>query len=416
MEKLFVNGGNRLCGEVKIDSAKNALLPILAGCILVEGKVVIKKATAYTDVEAMCDILKSLGAQVNRKKDLLEIDCSSLSACEISHQLASPVRSSIFTLGPLLARLGRAKVAYPGGCDIGLRPIDIHLTALKELGCKIIEKNGYIYGEKLKREKTEVFLSFQSVGATENVIMFCALLPGTTKIFNCAKEPEIVDLANFLNKCGAKIEGAGSDVITVCGVEKLYGCCYQAIPDRIECGTFLIAGAMTGGEILLKNAIASHNSALIEKLKTCGCLIDSGKDFISLTAPKRLESFKEVETSVYPGFPTDLQPQIVAFASVANGCSLVFENVFENRFNYVGELLKMGCDILFKSSICIVRGKNKIFGADVVATDLRGGASLVLASLVAEGYTTINRAEYIDRGYFHIENKLAKLGADIKRI
>lgn len=416
MAKFFINGKNRLCGEVEMDTAKNALLPILAGCIMVEGKVTLEKATAYTDVEAMCDILRALGGVAQRKGDDLEIDCSSLDKCELSHELASPVRSSIFTLGPLLARLGKAKVAYPGGCDIGLRPIDIHLSSLRQLGCKIVEKNGYIYAEKGKPLTREVFLSFQSVGATENIMMFCALLPGESKIYNSAKEPEIVDLARFLSCCGAKIEGAGTDVITITGVERLEGCRYRAISDRIECGTFLIAAAMTGGEVKLENAVSKHNSALIEKLKTCGCFIKEGDNEIFLSAPKRLESFVDVETAVYPGFPTDLQPQIVALASIAKGCSLVFENVFENRFNYVGELLKMGCDIRFKSSICIIRGKDKIFGADVVSTDLRGGAALVLAGLACEGYTTISRVEFIDRGYFHLEDKLAQLGADIKRI
>lgn len=416
MAKFFINGKNRLCGEVELDSAKNALLPILAASIMVDGKVTLEKATAYTDVEAMCDILRALGGVVVRKGDNLEIDCSMLDKCEVSHILASPVRSSIFTLGPLLARLGKAKVAYPGGCDIGLRPIDIHLSSLRQLGCKIVEKNGYIYAEKGKPLTREVFLPFQSVGATENIMMFCSLLPGKSKIYNSAKEPEIVDLANFLNCCGAKIEGSGSDVITITGVENLEGCNYRAIPDRIECGTFMIGVAMTGGEAKFSNAVSKHNSALIEKLKSCGCLIKEGEDEIFLSAPKRLESFVELETAVYPGFPTDLQPQMVALGSVSKGCSLVIENVFENRFAYVGELLKMGCDIRFKSSICIIRGKDRIFGADVISTDLRGGASLVLAGLVCEGYTTISRVEFIDRGYFHLEDKLARLGADIKRI
>ena len=219
MAKFFINGKNRLCGEVEMDTAKNALLPILAGCIMVEGKVTLEKATAYTDVEAMCDILRALGGVAQRKGDDLEIDCSSLDKCELSHELASPVRSSIFTLGPLLARLGKVKVAYPGGCDIGLRPIDIHLSSLRQLGCKIVEKNGYIYAEKGKPLTREVFLSFQSVGATENIMMFCALLPGESKIYNSAKEPEIVDLARFLSCCGAKIEGAGVGVITIIGLE-----------------------------------------------------------------------------------------------------------------------------------------------------------------------------------------------------
>lgn len=416
MDKFFINGGNRLEGEISISCAKNSLLPILAGTILVNGQVILKDVPKYRDVNAMCEILSSLGGVVVWQEDNLIIDCSNLDKNEISHELASPVRSSIFTLGPILARLGSAKVSYPGGCDIGLRPIDIHLNALKELGCKIIEKNGYIYGQKNKRLKNQVWLKFPSVGATENIIMFASLFEGETIIYNPAKEPEIVDLANFLNKCGAKISGAGSDVVSIEGVKKLHGCEYKAIPDRIECGTFLIAGAMNEGNVLIKNAIIDHNSLLLEKLQLCGCKIVKGKKSIRLIAPKRLESFGDIETAVYPGFPTDLQPQMVALASVCNGCSIVFENVFESRFNYVGELLKMGCDIKFKSSVCIVRGKNKLYGADVCATDLRGGASLVLAGLYSEGYTTIDKISLIDRGYYQFEQKLSSIGGDIKRI
>ena len=416
MDKFFINGGNRLEGEISISCAKNSLLPILAGTILVNGQMILKDVPKYRDVNAMCEILSSLGGVVVWQGDNLIIDCSNLDKNEISHELASPVRSSIFTLGPILARLGSAKVSYPGGCDIGLRPIDIHLNALKELGCKIIEKNGYIYGQKNKRLKNQVWLKFPSVGATENIIMFASLFEGETIIYNPAKEPEIVDLANFLNKCGAKISGAGSDVVSIEGVKKLHGCEYKAIPDRIECGTFLIAGAMNEGDVLIKNAIIDHNSLLLEKLQLCGCKIVKGKKSIRLIAPKRLESFGDIETAVYPGFPTDLQPQMVALASVCNGCSIVFENVFESRFNYVGELLKMGCDIKFKSSVCIVRGKNKLYGADVCATDLRGGASLVLAGLYSEGYTTIDKISLIDRGYYQFEQKLSSIGGDIKRI
>ena len=416
MDKFFINGGNRLEGEISISCAKNSLLPILAGTILVNGQVILKDVPKYRDVNAMCEILSSLGGVVVWQGDNLSIDCSNLDKNEISHELASPVRSSIFTLGPILARLGSAKVSYPGGCDIGLRPIDIHLNALKELGCKIIEKNGYIYGQKNKRLKNQVWLKFPSVGATENIIMFASLFEGETIIYNPAKEPEIVDLANFLNKCGAKISGAGSDVVSIEGVKKLHGCEYKAIPDRIECGTFLIAGAMNEGDVLIKNAIIDHSSLLLEKLQLCGCKIVKGKKSIRLIAPKRLESFGDIETAVYPGFPTDLQPQMVALASVCNGCSIVFENVFESRFNYVGELLKMGCDIKFKSSVCIVRGKNKLYGADVCATDLRGGASLVLAGLYSEGYTTIDKISLIDRGYYQFEQKLSSIGGDIKRI
>ena len=416
MDKFFINGQNRLLGEVKMDCAKNALLPILAGSIMVEGEVLLKNVPLYKDVLAMIEILKNLGAKISWQGKNLFIDSTNIHKCEISHELASPVRSSIFTLGPILARIGKAKVAYPGGCNIGLRPIDLHLQGLRDLGCKINEKNGYIYGQKEKRIKHDISLKFPSVGATENIMMFATLFDGETRIYNPAKEPEIVDLAKFLNKCGAKIKGAGSDLIVINGVKKLHGVNYKVIYDRIECGTFLIAGAMNGGELILKNCDFTHNLVLIEKLRSCGCKIYCEKEKINIIAPKKLKSFGEIETEVYPGFPTDLQSQMVTLATISKGRSLIFENLFESRFNYVAELLKMGCDIKFKSSVCVVNGKDNLYGADVSATDLRGGASLVLAGLVAEGYTTISNVNLIERGYFDFDKKLKKLGADIKRI
>lgn len=416
MSQFFINGGRPLHGEVVLDCAKNSLLPILAACILVEGRVELKRVPKYSDVLAMCNILENLGAKICWQGSSLFVDGSTIDKAAICHELACPVRSSIFTLGPLLARLGKAKVAYPGGCDIGLRPIDLHLSSLRQLGCKIIEKNGYIYGEKGSATNQSIMLKFASVGATENIMMFATLLPGQTKIVNAAKEPEIVDLARFLNRCGASITGAGTDQITINGVKSLHGCQFLAIPDRIECGTLLIGAAMTGGQICIKNAIEKHNEALIEKLKNCGCKIFSDQKGLHLSSPKCLQSYGEIETAVYPGFPTDLQPQMVALACICKGCSLIFENVFESRFNYVGELLKLGGDVKFKQSVCIVRGREKLYGADVSATDLRGGAALVLAGLASEGYTTVSKIQFIERGYFNLAQKLTSLGADIKRL
>ena len=416
MSQFFINGGRPLHGEVVLDCAKNSLLPILAACILVEGRVELKRVPKYSDVLAMCNILENLGAKICWQGSSLFVDGSTIDKAAICHELASPVRSSIFTLGPLLARLGKAKVAYPGGCDIGLRPIDLHLSSLRQLGCKIIEKNGYIYGEKGSATDQSIMLKFASVGATENIMMFATLLPGQTKIVNAAKEPEIVDLACFLNRCGASITGAGTDQITINGVKSLHGCQFLAMPDRIECGTLLIGAAMTGGQICIKNAIEKHNEALIEKLKNCGCKIFSDQKGLHLSSPKCLQSYGEIETAVYPGFPTDLQPQMVALACICKGCSLIFENVFESRFNYVGELLKLGGDVKFKQSVCIVRGREKLYGADVSATDLRGGAALVLAGLASEGYTTVSKIQFIERGYFNLAQKLTSLGADIKRL
>lgn len=419
MDSFYIVGGNRLEGEVVIDSAKNSLLPILAGCILVEGEVLLKNVPRYSDVLAMCKILEHLGGKTRFIKgeagEDLYIDCRDLSYNDVPNELACTVRSSIFTLGPILGRMGTAKVSYPGGCDIGLRPIDIHLSGIKQLGCKVVDKNGYIYADGLKLKGEDVMLSFSSVGATENIMMLAVLAKGQTRIFNPAREPEIVDLQNFLNSCGASITGAGSNLIVINGVQKLHGTTYQAISDRIEAGTFMIAGAMCG-KLEIKNVATHHNLELITKLSQTACKIERYNDRIIIENRGRPISFGEIETAVYPGFPTDLQAQMFALASVSDGYSLIIENLFESRFKHIGELLKMGADIRCKNGVCIVKGKEKIYGAEVTAPDLRGGAALVLAGLVAEGYTTINNIELIDRGYYRLEDKLSALGGDIKRI
>ena len=416
MSKFYVVGGNKLNGEIKIDSAKNSLLPILASCILTEDEVVLEEVPKYSDVLAMIEIIKHLGGKVEWQDDNLVINCKFLHRNDVTNELASPVRSSIFTLGPILARLKQAKVSYPGGCDIGLRPIDLHLSAVRTMGGKVVEKNGYIYANGENISANNIILSFSSVGATENIMMLASLTKGETRIINPAKEPEIVDLQNFINKCGGSIKGAGSNEIIINGVKKLHGCEYKTIPDRIEAGTFMIATAMCGGKVLLKGGIKEHNEELIAKLEKSTCKIEANGDNIIVEARKRPNSFGEIETAVYPGFPTDLQAQMMALASISNGYSLILENLFEGRFKHAGELLKMGCDIRFKNCVCIINGKEKIYGADVVSTDLRGVASLVLAGLVAEGYTTIDKIELIDRGYYKLEDKLSKLGASIKRI
>ena len=421
MESFFVVGGKSLKGEVEIDSAKNSLLPILAGCILVKGEVCLENVPKYSDVMAMIKILEHLGGKVKFERgkfsnDNLIIDTRDIVYCDVPNELASCVRSSIFTLGPILGRKKIAKVAYPGGCDIGLRPVDIHISLLKQLGCKVIDKNGYIYGDASKRREGDVMLSFPSVGATENAIMFAVLGHGQVRIFNPAREPEIVDLQNFLNSCGAKISGAGSNLIVIDGVKRLHGCRYRAISDRIEAGTFMIAGAMAGEQVVIKNVIPEHNQALIAKLSKTACKIDVRDDTIIIERGGRLQSFGEVETAVYPGFPTDLQAPMCSLASICEGYSLVIESLFESRYKHIGELLKMNCDIRCKNGVCIIKGRDKIYGAEVSSPDLRGGACLVLAGLVAEGYTTINNIELIDRGYFRLEDKLTSLGGDIKRI
>lgn len=415
-EAFLVVGGNKLEGEVEIDCAKNSLLPIIACCILIEGEVELLGATKYSDVLAMCKIIHSLGGKAEFKGENLYIDCRDLNSGCVCNELASCVRASIFTLGPILARLGSAKVAYPGGCDIGLRPIDIHLKGVRELGAKVVEKNGYIYasGEKLKAN--DIVLSFPSVGATENLIMLALGCEGETRIFNPAREPEIVDLQNFINSAGGQVEGAGSNVIVINGKKKLHGLSYRAISDRIESGTFMIAVAMCGGKVELNHANLSHNSSLALKLSKSACKIDDKGDKIIVESEGRPISFGEIETAVYPGFPTDLQSQMTALASCSEGYSLIIETLFEARNKHIAELIKMGADIRNKNGVTIVKGQEKLYGADVVAPDLRGGASLILAGLKAEGYTTIKNIGLIDRGYYKIEEKLTKIGGNIKRI
>ncbi len=416
MEGYFIVGGNRLNGEIEIDSAKNSLLPIIASCILIAGEVELKRVPLYSDVLVMCEIIRHLGGKAEFRDDNLYIDCTLLDKNCLPNELSSSVRSSIFTLGPILGRMGSAKVAYPGGCDIGLRPIDLHLKGVRELGAKVVEKNGYIYAFSEKMKAGDIMLSFPSVGATENLMMLAISLEGETRIFNPAREPEINDLQDFLNSCGGDVSGAGSNILVIRGGRKLHGTSFKAMPDRIEAGTYMIATAMCGGNVVIKNAIASHNSALLSKLAKTACKIEAKDDIIKIESNSLPLSFGEIETSVYPGFPTDLQAQMTALAAVSDGYSLIIENLFEARSKHVGELIKMGADIKSRNGITIINGRDKLYGADVSAPDLRGGASLVLAGLKAEGYTTIDNIKLIDRGYYKMEEKLNALGCDIKRL
>lgn len=416
MSRLIINGGNRLNGELEISSSKNAYLPILAGCILSDGKVTLHRYPNYTDTDNMCNILKHLGGKIERHNDILEVDCSSLSKYDIPTDLAMVVRSSIFALGAIISRFRRAKVAYPGGCEIGSRPIDIHLSGLRQLGVKIVEKHGYIYCDGNNMHNANIVLDFPSVGATENLMMASILVKGETVLYNCAKEPEIVDLQNFLNILGAKVSGAGTDRIIINGVKKLGGGEYTPIRDRIIAGTYIIACAMCGGDVLLKGANPLFLHSLISKIDKYACQIECEYDKIRVKSLGKPLSLGKVETAVYPGFPTDLQAQILALQTISSGSCMIVENLFESRFKQVPELIKMGASIHIKDRIAIVKGVDKLFGADVIATDLRGSASLVLAGLSAEGYTTLNSTKFIDRGYERIEEELSQLGGDIKRV
>ena len=416
MSKLLINGGNKLFGEIEVSSAKNSYLTILAGSILVEGEITLHKYPNYSDTESMCQILKHLGAEIRREDTSIILDNSGLNAHDIPTELASLVRSSIFTLGAIIGRFKKAKVAYPGGCEIGARPIDIHLSGLRQLGVKINEKHGYIYCDGRDMHAATIVLDFPSVGATENLIMASVLTKGETILYNCAKEPEIVDLQDFLNTLGAKIRGAGSEKIVIEGVNKLHGGEFTPIKDRIIAGTYIIACAMCGGDITLRGVNPDHLGAVLTKLNKSACQIETSCDKIRVYSDGKPLSLSKIETSIYPGIPTDLQAQLLALQCISQGSCMIVENLFESRFKHVPELIKMGADIHLKDRVAFVRGVPNLFGAEVFGMDLRGTAALVLAGLCAEGYTTVHNVKHIDRGYESIERDLSLLGADIKRV
>lgn len=416
MEKLHIKGGNKLYGTVKIGCAKNAYLPILAGAILCEGKVKLYHYPLYKDILNMTNILENLGARKKIDGDCIELDMTNLNNYEIPSYLSMLTRSSIFSLGAILGRFKKAKVAYPGGCDIGTRPIDLHLKGLRALNVKLLDKRGYITCDGSNMKGGIVHLDFPSVGATENIMMAGVLTKGETKIINGAKEPEIEDLQNFLNKAGAKIKGAGTNVITIKGVEKLNSVEYTPISDRIITGTYIIACGICGGEIMLENANLNHLVALIDKLDKDCYKIWCKNDKVIISSKGEHKAITKIETMPYPGFPTDLQPQIVAMLATCKGTSVVVENLFETRYKYTNELIKMGADIIIKERNAIIKGVDKLYGAEVYATDLRGGAGLVLAGLMADGYTTVGNVAQIERGYENFEQTLSSLGANITKI
>lgn len=417
MDKFLIRGGRKLEGSVEVSSAKNAYLPILAGSILAENEIILHKCPLYTDVINMGKILENLGSKVKYQENSLIIDSRFLNKNEIPHELSSVIRSSIFSLGSILGRFKSAKVAYPGGCEIGTRPIDLHIKGLEALNVKIIDKHGYLYCDGSNMKGGIVHLDFPSVGATENIMLAAVLTKGKTEIVNAAKEPEIVDLQNFLNLMGAKISGAGTSIVTIEGVKKLDKKIeFTPIPDRIIAGTYLIAGVMAGCNMEIKNADSNHIQSLISKLRNSSCKIKVENDTIHIVSEKRARAIQKIETSPYPGFPTDLQPQIMALQTVSKGTSIIVENLFETRFKQVPELIKMGARIVVKDRSAIIRGVNKLYGAEVSSTDLRCGIALVLAGLTADGYTTISNVHHIDRGYMNVEEEFRKLGVDIKRI
>ena len=413
--KLEIVGGRKLFGSIQVTKAKNALLPIIAATILCHEKITLVDVPNLLDVEKMQDIIRALGGKAEKNDRELTIDTSGISKFEIPPSLASEIRSSIFMLGPIIAKHKKARVAYPGGCDIGSRPIDLHLAGLRDLNVKITEEHGFIDCDGKNMRSGLVHLDFPSVGATENIMMAAVFLKGETTILNAAKEPEIVDLANFIRQMGGKIYGAGTSTIKIRGVKKLHGTTYSAMPDRIVAGTLLVACAMTGGKIVLENTNFEHIYSLISKLRNSGCQIDYNSDKIVLEQKCKPQSCPSVETQPYPGFPTDLQAQFMALQTVSEGISVITENLFETRYKHVPELIKMGAKITPRDRMAIIQG-GKLFGASVEAHDLRGGAALVLAGLAAKGKTIVSNIHYVDRGYEKIEDMFSSLGAEIKRI
>ncbi len=415
MDKYLIKGGKKLYGDYFTQGAKNAVLPLFAASILTKEKIVIDNCPELLDVHNMANILQSLGAKVARDGNLVEIDPAGADKAEIPCALAKELRSSIFLLGSILGRHKRARIAYPGGCDIGLRPIDIHLKGLEMLNVDIKEQNAYICCDASKMRGANVVLDYPSVGATENIMMAAVTAQGTTTINNAAREPEIFELQQFLNAMGAKIKGAGSSLITIQGVERLYGTKYKTMPDRIVAGTMLIATAMCGGCVTVTNCNSKHLQALISKLQQSSCKLSIFNDKIELTSKGKLFSVESIVTQPYPGFPTDLQAPIMAMQAISCGTSIITENIFETRFRHVPELIKMGAKIKVYGRSAFVKGSPKFVGANIVAEDLRGGACLVLAGLRAEGTTIISNISHIDRGYEDWERQLTALGADITR-
>ncbi len=416
MNKLMINGGITLAGDVRISGAKNAVLPILAATLLAEGPATIENVPHLHDVTTTVELLGCMGVMVSIDEKLsVEVDCSTIENYTAPYHLVKTMRSSILVLGPLLARFGEAEVSLPGGCAIGSRPVDLHIKGLQDMGAEIEVSNGYIHAKADRLKGARLVMDIVTVTGTENLMMAAALADGTTIIENAAREPEVVDLANFINAMGGKVSGAGTDTITIEGVETLHGTRYRVLPDRIETGTFLVAAAITGGSIKVKDTAPHLLDSVIEKLREAGAKIEVGDDWIFLDMEGKRPKAVNIRTAPYPGFPTDMQAQFAALNTIAEGTSTVVETIFENRFMHVQELKRMGADIEIEGNTAIIRGVDGLTSAPVMATDLRASASLIIAGLVASGETEVQRIYHIDRGYENIEEKIALLGAKIRR-
>ncbi len=405
-----------LKGNVRVSGAKNSALPILAASLLGTEDIILEDVPNLKDVDVICEVLTSLGAKVERYEEgKIKINSVNIDKYETPYELMSKMRASFLVMGPLLTRIGKAKTSLPGGCAIGTRPIDLHLKGFRALGANIDVDHGYVeaFADKLIGDR--IYLDFPSVGATENIMMAAVLAEGETTIDNAAMEPEIVDLANFLNKLGGNVKGAGTSTIRIKGVDNLKGTVHSVIPDRIEAGTFMVASAITGGDVIIENVIPNHIKPIIAKLREVGCDVYENGDKVRVVGNTKIKAV-DVKTLPYPGFPTDMQAQFMALMSIADGTSVIIETVFENRFMHVDELKRMGADIKIDGRSAIIQGVNSLMSAPVKATDLRAGAALILAGLVADGKTEIDNVYHIDRGYDHIEDKFSQLGGKIYRI
>ena len=414
MDKLIIRGGKRLKGTVEISGAKNAALPLMAASILAAGEHSLYGVPDLRDVITMGRLLANLGAGFHFEKNSVILDSSRIRNFEAPYELVNTMRASVLVLGPLVARLGKAKVSLPGGCAIGARPINLHLMGLEKMGASITLESGYVIAKAKKLRGASIYFDIPTVTGTENIMMAACLAEGRTLIENAAREPEVVDLADALTSMGAKIKGAGESVIEISGVARLKPLRHTTIPDRIEAGTFMAVAGITGGDITIKNCRPDHLDALMNKLTDTGITFRNLSQGIRVTGPERLKSVS-IRTMPYPGFPTDMQAQFMAMMCISDGTSVISESVFENRFMHAAELKRMGADIAIEGGIATIRGIDKLKGAPLMATDLRASASLIVAALAAEGKSTVNRIYHLDRGYERIEEKLKKLGADIRR-
>jgi len=417
MDKLIITGGQQLNGEIRTSGAKNAALPILAATLLAETPMTISNVPHLQDVTTTLELLGRLGAKIIVDESMsVEVDASDINSVVAPYELVKKMRASILVLGPLLARFGEAEVSLPGGCAIGTRPVNLHIKGLQEMGADISVENGYIHAKCKRLKGARIYMDVVTVTGTENLLMAATLAEGTTVLENAAKEPEVVDVANCLIKMGAKITGAGTDTITIEGVERLHGAHHSILPDRIEAGTYLVGAAITGGHVKMTHIQPELLESVLAKLKDAGAVVETGEDWISLDMQGRRPMSVDVHTAPHPAFPTDMQAQFTAMNAIADGVATVTETVFENRFMHIQELQRMGADIRLEGNTAIIRGVERLTAAPVMATDLRASASLVIAALKAEGNTTVERIYHIDRGYERIEEKLATLGASINRV